>query len=438
MEQKKNVIQALGDFIEAKGGSWIFPDKEESLPESGINTLSLIFFIPFFGILLVIRCLFLLFKLFFSFFNTFISHNSSNKTTTTNRNNEKIVTCSILIVLIILISPRILYHYAKKQNVKLIERQELYYFPSFIIEYYIPEDYILSKTFIGIEEALNNAYANREVIKLRKQLNIDDDFAKGLHFSSTDDFMLYLYSIKEIDTGVKPYINEADSICHFKNMSNHFQIATFEDYEKGNFYSASAEMKHYFKIYYCHQDDYPFTEDINKMHLMKLLLQHPWELSTNRDFAKAALSCVNSIENNDSYKYSDYGKLKKLSNEVPILNNISTYFEGLYNFYHSNRISALHCFESCYESTTDTTLKQYCALMSIRTAFWNYDKLRNDQALNIYRKVYKKYSSAITLRYFKPDVQKYQSVVLEIINNPDYTGYENTDHKNTDYDYDDN
>lgn len=422
MEQRKNIFQELGDYIETKGVSWIFPNKEESLSESGFNTVSLIFLIPLFIILSVVRCIVLLFRLFISLFLNMVKEKSPKKTTAINSSILMTGVFGVLLVTIILISPRILHNSAKKRNVQLKENRELYYFEPYAMLNILPSDNTLATAFGAISGALDNDYSNREVVRLRKQLNIDDDFAKGLHFSSTNNFVQYLYSIKEIDQEVKPYINEADSICDNNNMSNFFYIAALDDFEKGYYYNSSVEMKHYFNIY-GHQDYYPLAGVNNKMHLLRLLLQHQWELTTNRKFAEVSLSCINSLDSySESYRFNDYGQLKKFSNGIPFFENISTYFEGLYLFYQKNHISALQKFESCYESTTDTILKQYCALMSIRTAFWNYDELRNGQALNLYRKIYKQYSPKVTLQYFKPDLQRYQSVVVEIINNPEYTG----------------
>lgn len=423
MEQKKNIIQLFGDFIEENESSWIFPHKEESLLNAGKNVLSLLFLIPLYSIIFVVRILLLLSKLFISLFVNLKKPHNLDRTSILNRQIAQTLTYGILIACTFFFSVRILHNYAKERNVTLRNSRHIYDFTSYAIDQNMPEDNLLRGAFYAIKEAVKNDYTNRDVVRLRKQLNVDEDFAKGLHFSSPDDFMLFLYSIKDIDKGVQPYINEADSIGVFDNMLYYYQEAALNDYMNGNFYNSSAEMKHYFNIYE-NQGDYPLAGVNNKMHLLKLLLQRQWELTTNRKFAEVTLSCINSVEYSEPYRFSEYGKLKSINNEKPFLQNISIYFEGLSLFYNKKHMSALQQFESCYERTTDTTLKQYCALMSIRTAFWNYDKLRNNQALTLYKKMYKKYSPVVTLHYFKPDLQRYQSVVLEIINNPKYTGYD--------------
>lgn len=421
MEQRKNIFQLFGDFIEENGSSWIFPRKEESLLDAGKNILSLLFLIPLYSIIFVVRISVLLIKLFISLLVNLKKLHNLDKTYIFNRHIAQTLTYGILIACMCFFSVRILHNYSKERNVTLRDSRHMYDFTSYAIDQNMPEDYLLREALYAIKKAAENDYTNRDVVRLRKQLNIDEDFAKGLHFSSPDDFMLYLYSIKDIDKGVQPYINEADSIGVFDNMLYYYQRAALDDYAKGNYYNSSAKIKHYFNIYE-NQGDYPLAGVNNKMHLLKLLLQRQWELTTNRKFAEVTLSCINSVDYSEPYRFSEYGKLKSISNDKPFLENISTYFEGLSLFYNKKHMSALQQFESCYERTTDTTLKQYCALMSIRTAFWNYDKLRNNQALTLYRKIYKKYSPAVTLHYFKPDLERYQSVVLEIINNPKYTG----------------
>lgn len=44
--------------------------------------------------------------------------------------------------------------------------------------------------------------------------------------------------------------------------------------------------------------------------------------------------------------------------------------------------------------------------------------------MNLFRTIFAKYSSAIKLPYFIPDIKNYETLVREIIKNPDYTGYE--------------
>jgi hypothetical protein len=405
MEQKKDIFQILSDFINSHVPSWIFPHKEESLSESGINILYLILLSPLYVIVLISRILFLLWKLFISLHN-----DTQDNITVQNNNIAQIVLSGLIIACVIFFPIRFMHDSAKKRNVSLIENRYSYDFEPQAIENNMPNDIILKEAFYAIREAMKKEYTARNVVRLRKKLGVDEDFAKGLHFVSPDDFIVYLYSVKEIDKGVKQYINEADSICEYSNLLTYYQKAALMDYMKGNYYNASAEMQHYFNIYNFH-GDFPLTKVNNKMHLLRLLLQHRWELSTNRKFAEKAFSCFN----NENYDFRDYAYLKSISNGQPFLLNVSAYFEGLSKFHDNNYISALQVFDTCCESTSDTLLKQYCALMSIRAAFWNYDKQRNTQALNLYKKTYEKYSPAITCQYFIPDIQRYQSVVAEII-----------------------
>ena len=346
------------------------------------------------------------------------------KTISINKNVVQTVVLGLLIACTVFFSVRLLHKFAKKRNASLIENRHSCVFMTDAIYESMPEDYVLKSAFYAIKDAIERDYTDRDVVRLRKQLNIDDDFAKGIHFSSPADFIMYLYSLKGIDGGVKPYINEADSLVSSKIMLDFYQDAALRDYEKGDYYNASAEVAHYFRIY-SQLGDFPLMGVNNKMHILRLLLQRQWDLTTNREFAKEAYSCFReSYCDYDNSNFDGYGKLRNNSNNIPFLINISSYFEGLSQFHNQNHMSALHQFETCYENTTDTILQQYCALMSIRTAFWNYDRLRNAESLNLYRKIYKKYSPTVTYYYFKPDLERYQSVVAEIINNPQYTGYD--------------
>ena len=406
MEQKKDIFQILSDFISSHVPSWIFPHKEESLSESSINFLYLLLLSPLYVIVLVIRILFLLWNLFFSLHN-----DTQNNRTVQNKNIAQIVLSGLIIACVIIFPIRFLRDSAKKRNLFLTENRYSYHFEFQTFENNMPNDIILKKAFYAIREAMRKDYSARNVVQLREKLGIDEDFAKGLHFVSPDDFIVYLYSVKEIDEGVKQYINEADSICEYNNLLTYYQEAALMDYMKGNYYNASAEIQHYFNIYNLH-GDFPLTKVNNKMHLLRLLLQYRWELSTNREFAEKAFSCFN----NESFDFRNYEYLKNISKGQPFLLNVSAYFEGLSKFHDNNYISAIQVFDTCYESTSDTLLKQYCALMSIRAAFWNYDKQRNTQALNFYKRIYDKYSPSVTCPCFSPDLQRYQSVVAEIIN----------------------
>ena len=416
MEQETDIIQIIGEFINSHVSSWIFPHKEESFKESGSYFLYLVLLSPLYVIVLVIRLLFFLWKMLVSL----IRNDSQDGIAVQNNNLARFVIVGFMIVCVIFFPIRILHYSAKKRNISLIENRYSYHSVPQAIDINMPNDIALKEAFNAIRNAMGNDYTARNVVRLREILDIDEDFAKGLHFASPYDFIVYLYSLKEIDEGVKQYINEADSICVDEDLLNYYQEAALMDYKKGNYYNASAETQHYFNLY-CLHGDYTLTKDNNKMHLLKLLLQHRWELSTNRKFAEKAFSCFGD----GNYDFRNYGYLKNICKGNPFLLNVCTYFEGLSKFHDNNYISALQIFDTCYENTSDTLLKQYCALMSIRTAFWNYDKQRNTQALNLYKKLYDKYSPAVTFQYFSPDLQRYQSVVAEIINDPEYNGYKN-------------
>lgn len=421
MEQNKNIFQKIGDFIEAKGYSWIIPSKKESLSEAGTHFLSMLLLIPVFFIVLAVRLIIIVFKLFISLFHDPNKDDSSDSTSLLNKNIAKTILIGLLISCIIVVSIRILHNSARNTNVLLRNNRWTDCFMTYSIENVKPEDFILESAFDAINTAMQKDYMASEVVRLRKQLYIDDDFAKEFRFTSSDDFIKYLYSIKEIDKGVKPFINEADDLAVNKTMLDYYQQVALNEFENGNYYNASAAVEHFFNIY-SHQKVFPHDGVNNKMHLMKLLLQQKWILTTNREFANAVFM---------SFGYYDcqFGDLDNLyfycdwDEDQPFLKSVANYFDGLLQFHDKNYISALGIFESCFENTTDSLLRQYCSLMAIRSVFWNYDTLREDQALNLYRETYEKYAPYVTLDYFISDLKRYQSVVTEIINNPDYTGY---------------
>lgn len=426
MEQKKNILQIFGDFIEEKGYSWIIPSKKESLSETMTNCFSLVLLIPLFVMVLAIRFIILFFKLLFGLLLSINAPDDLDKTVTQNKSIIKTVVLGVLIICTFLFSIRILHESAKKTNVSLRDSREFFDFETDAIEDAMPYDFVLASAFKAIKESMENEYSDRDVVRLRKQLYIDDDFAKGLHFSSPDDFVVFLYSLKDIDKRVYAFISEADSIGNYDKLLKFYREAALNDYEKGNYHNAYEEVNHFFNIY-TRQKDFPFTGVNNKMHLLKLLLQHKGELFENREFAKEAYMCfANSDWDNKSNNFDGYSNLLNISKENSFMKDVSSYYEGLSNFHDEDYAAALQIFESCFEKTSDSTLKQYCALMAIRTAFWGFSDSMAPIALNDYETVFDKYASVITYPYFKSDLNKYQLEVFEIKNNSSrFIVYEN-------------
>lgn len=209
-------------------------------------------------------------------------------------------------------------------------------------------------------------------------------------------------------------------------MENFGQSA-INDYYTGDYYLASEKITHYFKLYN-NQDNFPidaFYID-NSLHILRLLVQNRWALTCNRPFANKAMDILGSIENatpGDDKLLNVIDSLEDVCNGNSYFLKLHKYCKGLYYFHIEDYSNAISIFEDCFNEAGGL-LKQYCALMTIRTAFWNYDKLRSSDALSLFKNIYNIYSSTIELPYFQPDLKKYDSIVKEIIKNPNYTGFE--------------
>ena len=95
------------------------------------------------------------------------------------------------------------------------------------------------------------------------------------------------------------------------------------------------------------------------MHIQKLLLQHSWTLSTNRDFAISAINLISSLED-DSSEDVDYSFLEKEYDNV-IIKELCEYFKGIILFHNESYEEAIERFETCYKTCSDKLLQQYCS-----------------------------------------------------------------------------
>ena len=436
MEQNNNILQKIGNWLENHNLSWIFPQRNESLKELGSHLLKVLALIL---LLFISACFRIIVLVIAALFNK-VRNKSISEDITVTRYETAIKTTiyGICISILLIFSINRLYKEAKTNNVSLIEfRNRDNFIPS--IEQFLPDDFFLNKVYWSIYNACIQTHTSREVVKLRKNLYVDDDFAKKLHFSRQDDFAVYLYSLKWIDDDVSEYLRDIDKMTGMNKLKDFYCRMAIDYYQKGDYYSAAEMTEHYFNIYGNNNKFVTDAKDINnKMHILNLLLQHKWALTTNRDFAIEAFSETNIFERSKGYDIDYYGEevedffeiesenwnLSELCNDNPYLVDICKYFEGLTSFHKKNYIEAINFFNDCFINTTDKLLKQYCALMIIRTAFWNYDKLRDQNTLDQYRQLYLSYSIYVTIPYFLPDLERYENIVNEIINDPDFTGFE--------------
>jgi tetratricopeptide (TPR) repeat protein len=200
-----------------------------------------------------------------------------------------------------------------------------------------------------------------------------------------------------------------------------YRIGAVEDYKNGDYFSAAEMTQHYFNLYGVFNNFATESKDVNNiMHIMKLLLQHRWTLSTNRDFAINALKLIAVFEDNYSENVDFSFWEEEYDNEI--IKELYEYFKGIILFHDENYEEAIERFETCYKTCSDKLLQEYCSLMVIRTAFWNFDKERTQENLKLFKKLYSSYSPTISLPYFLPDLKKYENVVKKIASNPDYSG----------------
>lgn len=419
----KDYIKYIRKRPEIEKISWVFPDAKETVKESSSNLVILLLIIPVLLVTVVWRLIQLLVVLITFLFHK-IKSSKSCKGDVFNWGLVKPLLCGILLALLFNYLIKALYENAKGNNVSLIDvRNNNYIYPSLYDK--MPSSY-LGIVFESIYYACGNKHSSQEVVKLRKKLNIDDDFAKGLHFYDSNAFLAYIYSLKDIDSDVKLYFEDIEKDEVFNELMEDFGSSAMYDYLCGDYYMASEKITHYFKLYN-NQDEYPvdYNSIHNSQHILRLLVQNRWSLTCNRPFANKALDVLDGIylHYDDDNILNDIDSLEFLSNGNSYFLKLSKYCKGLYYFYNKDYSNAIDTFVDCFNEA-EGLLKQYCALMAIRTAFWNYDNLRSIEALALFNSMYNNYSSTIQLQYFKPDLEKYCSIVKEIIKNPDYTGFE--------------
>lgn len=404
-----NIFKNIGIWLQNRNLSWLLPKKEESSKESCISILQIIFLIPLLFVLLLIRLIVLIINL--------IKTTTNGKISTQGRTyipftHIKIALYSIFIALLVFIELGMLYKKAKQNNVNLIEIRN-YSFVTPPIYDCLPENNYLQTVYKAIYLACEQEYSSQAVVKLRKDLFIDDDFAKDLHFIEPTDFVAYLYSLKGIDKDVTTYLKEVEKHDEINGLVELFRTGALEDYVNGDYYSAAEMTEHYFNLYNNYHHYAIEAQDVdNEMHILRLLLQHRWALSTNRSFSSQVISDMEII--GDSINTNKKEELSFLSEEKYTnvnVKEICKYFAGVSAFHLKNYKEAIGIFEECFNNTTDNLLKQYCALMIIRTAFWNYDKTRTLSNLSLYNKLFSEFSSSVSLPYFLPDLQRYEEIV---------------------------
>jgi hypothetical protein len=261
----------------------------------------------------------------------------------------------------------------------------------------------LDNIFEKIFYAINNDRSNRDVTEMSNYIDIPKDYVQNLNYNKMSDYLLYLYShnyVNDVRLGEEVLINK-DSKSEIDNLLREYRNGAIDDFKNGNYYSASAKVNEYFSLYE-KRSSFPIAGVDNKIHMLNILLEYKWALTTHRKFAEAAISCIEK----DRYR-----SLANLCGGDKDLENVSRYFEGVAALDEDRYSVAQAVFCDIIERTTNKTLKQYCMLMAIRCAFWHYDTQSTLENYNSFKSLCKKYESQITLPFFDPDIERYKEAV---------------------------
>ena len=428
MNKLQQIIDIFRNWLESRNLSWILPKRNEHPQDALIASIELLVISLIILPLLVIRLLELCYNLLPFKNRLYIEQRTHHfiyaskqvdlKNYIKAQISRPVVRCFLLCFFLSVLAFCTIPHLhlkAKQANLRVIEK--IYDENTDIdIDYLLPndnEEQFFSSVLSNIYEARKRDYSGKDVIEVRNQLSIDENFVKDLYFSDKDDFLSYLFSLKGIDEDVDNYLNDVEKLNDIEGFIEDIRQSIVDDYKIGFFYTARAKTDYYFNLY-INQNIFPVSDIDNTMHSLRLLLSHRSDLSSHRDFARMAYYCL--AEDG----IIDTQKLKKASRDNSFFNDVALYCEGVLSFRRDSYVNAMNCFENCFEKTNDDLLRQYSALMCIRTAFWNFDQKRTHDELLKYEQTYSKYSYAITLPYFIPDLKRYETVVAEIKNNPKF------------------
>ncbi len=392
---------SLLQWLSRNGFQWALPSRNETLKDSCKNTLLILALLPILTILFCVRLLHMLFSAILDLF----------------KSNKKDVALYGTLTLISVLVALFLAGMTLFFRVKVMENNEnLRYERMSIFVHNInirndfPDDELLQTTYEAILSSLQRDYTGKEVIRIKKRLEMDEGFVANIHLKHQDDFVLLLYTLKDQDNEFQDLIDETDYFKGLDKLENEYRIAAVSQYLLGNYYSATKLTEHYFKHYLQH-NEFATTSAHNNMHLLRLLSNYQWELTVNRDFAQL----LNNIIKWNSREELNINQLEQASQGNKRLQDLVNYFSALVSFYDSDYIVAMNLFEKCASQTDDDMLKQYCALMNIRAAFWEYNRHYFDGDQNKYSKLFhetlKTNQPKISLPYFISDLSYYNSLV---------------------------
>lgn len=254
-------------------------------------------------------------------------------------------------------------------------------------------------TLTAIYNALDKKHASNNVILCRESLPMVKEYINGMNFTYVSDVVFYLYSkgirneLEKVELSIVPDSDDDDTfIRRVKQMA-------LEQFGIGDYYASSEYVDMFFQ-HYCHRNQFDVVSRNNEMHLLKLLLQpqYRWVLTTNRELAKQFYSIILDIKYDNEIKEVDFADNDELKDLV-------SYFKGIVLFNKYDFLGSLEIFSDCYNNTSDNMIKQYCALMSIRCAWWSHKKNKN---IDMFDEILNRYSPEIIFPYFSSDLMYYE------------------------------
>lgn len=304
----------------------------------------------------------------------------------------------------------LLRNHARDNNVRLLEDMGSTWVSDVWPTWYSPQDPLLQEAFSSVADATQRNHPGRDVQRMKKHLEIDDRIVNGLNFQSADDLVLVLYTLRNQDEDMKLLVNEADQWRGLKDVRSYYRFAAIRSFIEGNYFLAYSLTQHYFNQYVL-KESFDREGGNNNMHILRLLTTYRWELTTNRTFAKQFNEFIYGSEEQALTTWThleDYCK----GNEH--LRPLCQYFKAL-TLYHLDLFTeSIQLFQQCAVSTDDELLKQYCAFMCVRAAFWRFDKDRTKSNYQFFHIISNQNAHHISLPYFASDIAEYKAAVEQI------------------------
>ena len=399
MQENETLIEMIKKWLKENGFSWVLLSEEETTGGALLKIGTILFLFP---ILAIALCIHVLYFVYLGIRKVVL------------RDSQKpleyqlvpMVLMSVLLAASVVGMAYGVHTAARHNNVRLVEQLDELWVYSIDISDYTSGNTILQETFYTISEAMQNYHAGKEVLRIKRQLEIDSSIDQNLRFRDADEFVLFLYTLRNQDSEMREVVNETDNMQRMEEAETYYRIEAYLD---GNYYQAAALAAHYFNQY-IKQDEFDFSGVNNQMHILRLLSCYRWELTTHRAFAKQ----FNAFMNGEEESIRSLVHLDSLYDNNQSLLELSAYLKALATYNQEENIEAIKQFEQCANKTNNDLLKQYCAFMCVRAAFWQYDKYRNNSNYSFFYKTMQTNAPLVELAYFKSDINKYVELVEQI------------------------